>query len=190
MSLLSLIRGGDDPDDERSIKSKARSDVAAARRAARAKAAEVKRRARQDARTGERAVREKKDQLKSKARQDLRTAERRLREAGEGARRPGDVDSPKTTKEIFRLAGEAAELRSPVDATLDPSPSGPELEMFARADANEKEAEQADDPNQDAAMLDPSLIASGAGDTDEDSNTDSENPLEFADSFGLTGGDS
>jgi hypothetical protein len=105
----------------------------------------ILRRAKQDAKAADRAARErasgarraaaeKRKELQSKAKQDVRAAERELRKRAneEQGRTAGNVDSPDSTREIFSMAGSAAGLRSPVEATLDPAPDGPGMEGFAR----------------------------------------------------------
>lgn len=107
-----------------SLLGKAKQDVRAADRAARERASGARR-----------AAAEKRKELQAKAKQDVRAAERELRkrasEERERGRTAGNVDSPDSTREIFSMAGSAAGLRSPVEATLDPAPDGPGMEGFA-----------------------------------------------------------
>jgi hypothetical protein len=152
MSLLDKLR----PSEE--TKRKARADVRAAGRAARDKTETAKRKARSDARRAERVARRKAAELKERA------GER------ESERRPGDVDSPETMDEFFGRAGSAAELRSPMDATLDPSPSGPELELFASAGSSRKSDDRRESPDDSRGGLDPSFIV---GDSSDSSDSDS-----------------
>lgn len=109
-----------------SLLGKAKQDAKAADRAARERASGARR-----------AAAKKRKELQSKAKQDVRAAERELRRRAsedrerEQGRTAGNVDSPDSTREIFSMAGSAAGLRSPVDATLDPAPDGPGMEGFA-----------------------------------------------------------
>jgi len=166
----------------------------------------LRRKARQDLRTAERAARQKKDEVARKARQDARTAGRRVSEisardalAAVGERvETGDApEAPDGAGEIAERAGDAASVRAPMDATLDPGADGPALEFFASASPMDEDAETEE---QDAALLDDSLIAGdsdevgfvvGFGDDDEDSeDSDDGDDLFFDDAFNAAGSSS
>lgn len=100
---------------------------------ARERAADLRTKGGQDLRAAERVALAKAEKVRAEAR-------RQLSQAGQGVQEPelqrregrtlGNVDSPDTNREILARAGRAASLRSPVNATLDPSPSGPGIERF------------------------------------------------------------
>jgi len=161
MGLFDRFRSSEEEETKGpSLSSKARQDLRRARRAASAKSSELKKKGKRDVRRGKDLALEK---AKNAELEDIRTA--------------GNVDSPKTGKEVARKAGSAAQLRSPVDATIDPSPSGPEIEEFTRAGLSVSTGDQDD---RDDSGSDGSVLSFG----------ESENPLELDDSMGLVGGSS
>lgn len=99
----------------------------------------------QDAKAAERAIRRKQAELKSKARQDARTAERRLRSvdrdtvASAAERVSGVVDTGGAStqetsadaEDIGDRAYRAGQAPAVVGASLDPSPSGAGMQLFA-----------------------------------------------------------
>lgn len=181
MGILSKLRGSKDREKSKlryqseevrkqntaSKTAKAKKDVARAKAAARERAAKLKRRAVEEA--------------KAEAERDRSSK-----------RTAGNVEAPQTTKEVFRLAGDAAQLRSPVDATLDPSPNGPAMEGFASSVSNPSNSSDGSGSSSGGVGIDPSFVtgetepfadSNGSGDGDDVD----ENPLEFSDDF-LGGG--
>ena len=164
--------------------------------------ARLRRKARQDLRAAERAARRKRDEVARKARQDARTAGRRVRETSARealaavGERVGGRDAPEAPDgagEIAERAGDAASVRAPMDATLDPGADGPALEGFAAASPMDDGGEAED---QDAALFDESLIAGGqepvddaAGGERSDEDAADGDDLLFEDAFGAAGGD-
>jgi len=145
--------------------------------------------AKKDLRRAKQATRMKAAELKAKARKDIERAgeqtRTKLREAAEG-RTAGNVEAPQTTEEIFRLAGESAQLRSPVDATLDPSPDGPLVESMATDVSSPNESENS------GGMINPGFITGESEPFhDSDGSGDGEDvpqkSLEFSDDF-INGG--
>jgi len=185
MGIVDRIRGRSDRSESRlrfeseaarqersaSTKTKAKRDVRRAKAAARAKAAEVKRKAKRDARRAGAAARE------------------RAREEASEVRTAGNPSAPETTEEVFRLAGDAAQLRSPVDATLEPSPGGPGMEQFTRGVSNPESG-----PDGSAEGMISAGFITGEKDAFADANDSGdgeeveENPLEFSDDFGVGSG--
>jgi hypothetical protein len=136
-----------------------------------------------------RAARRKAAEVKSKTKEDVRRGARRARSELEADRRtPGNVSAPKTTREIFQLAGDSAQLRSPVDATLDPSPDGPMMEAFATNVSDPSGGTESGEGMLDAGFItgeeEPFHDANDSGDGD---GVD-QNQLEFSDDFGAAGG--
>lgn len=209
-----MSANGDEESRAERLRRKARQDVRSGRRAARDAAASVRRKGRQDLRTAERAARRKAADVKRKAQQDVDTAERAARStsvrdllAGVADRVGGggeSVEAPDSTREVVARAGEAAGVRSPMNASLDPGADGPALESFAQASPMREE--RGEQPSQgeptDAAMLDDGFIVgdegegggfeallSGGGGEADSAEADADDPLVFDDAFDATGGD-
>lgn len=186
MGLLSKLRGS--PGNASKLKFESEAAARERKVSTRAKAAK-------DVRRAKAAARMKAAELKAKAKKDARRAGARARtELEESGRTAGNVEAPETTEEIFRLAGDSAQLRSPVDATLDPSPDGPMVEGMASTLSLSSPASGSSSSDSDmSGMLSASFItgesepfhdSDGSGDGDDVD----ENPLEFSDDFGLEGG--
>jgi len=211
-----MSANGDEDTESRAerLRRKARQDVRAGRRAARDAAANVRRKGRQDLRAAERAARRKAADVKRKAQQDVDAAERRARStsarellAGVADRVGGgggeSVEAPDSTREVVARAGDAAGVRAPMNASLDPGADGPALESFARASPmrEERGGQPSQGDETDAAMLDDGFIVgdegegggfegllSGGGGGGDDADGD-DDPLAFDDAFDATGGD-
>jgi len=185
MGLLSKLRGSKGRAQKLDFQSE---EVARKREAStRAKAAK-------DVRRAKAAARMKAAELKEKAKKDARRAGARARSELEEGRTAGNVEAPETSREIFELAGDSAQLRSPVDATLDPSPDGPMVEgMASTLSLSSPASNSSGDESETSGMLSASFItgesepfhdSDGSGDGDDVD----ENPLEFSDDFGVEGG--
>jgi hypothetical protein len=185
MGLLSKLRGSKGRAQKLDFQSE---EVARKREAStRAKAAK-------DVRRAKAAARMKAAKLKERAKKDARRAGARARSELEEGRTAGNVEAPETSREIFRLAGDSAQLRSPVDATLDPSPDGPMVEgMASTLSLSSPASDSSGDESETTGMLSASFItgesepfhdSDGSGDGDDVD----ENPLEFSDDFGVEGG--
>lgn len=102
-----------------SLRSKASQDVKAAERKARQTASRLQSKARQDVRAAERRVRDV-------DRQDVRNAAERVSQV-----ETPDLDSGQTAKDIGDRAYRAGQAPAVVDASLDPGPDGPGMQLFA-----------------------------------------------------------
>jgi hypothetical protein len=177
MGILSKLRGSKDRE-----KSKLRYQSEEVRKQ---NTASKTAKAKKDVRRAKAAARERAAKLKRRAVEEARAEADRDRSS---KRTAGNVEAPETTKEVFRLAGDAAQLRSPVDATLDPSPNGPAMEGFASSVSNSSGRSSSDGGG---AGMDPEFVSGGANFADSNGEGDgdevSENPLEFSDDF-LSGG--
>jgi len=178
MGILSKLRGSKDRE-----KSKLRYQSEEVRKK---NTASKTAKAKKDVRRAKAAARERAAKLKRRAVEEARAEAERDRSS---KRTAGNVEAPETTKEVFRLAGDAAQLRSPVDATLDPSPNGPAMEGFASSVSNPSNSSNT--ASDSGAGLDAEFVSGGANFADSNGAGDgddvSENPLEFSDDF-LTGG--
>lgn len=161
MSIFSKLRR-EQSDEQRGGETAAR-----ARQAARRQAARVKRQAAEQAA----AARERGGQA-------ARDAVRAAREVE--PRESTGVETPESTQEIFQRAGDSAQLRSPVEGSIDPGFNGPGMESFARADPTGPglggPSETADDEAADDGLLADGFVAGG-------SEADDSEPLDFDDSF-------
>lgn len=187
MGILDRIRNKSDRE-----KSKLRFESEAARRKRQASA---KAKARKDIRRAKQAARKQAEKAKARARTEARDIGQGAKEAlkeGVERRTAGNVEAPESTEEVFALAGDAAQLRSPVDATLDPSPDGPMNEALATGMGFSGGGGE-DSSDDGGALMDPGFVtgesepfhdSNGTGD-DEDVE---ENPLEFSDDFLNSGG--
>jgi hypothetical protein len=157
------------------------------------KRASKKAKAKKDLRRAKRAAELKAAKLKARARADARRAGERARErVAEAGRTPGNVDAPQSTREVFELAGQSAQLRSPVDATIDPSPDGPAVESMATTMASPMD--DRDRPDDGAGAMVPASFVAGAavdaGSAGEDAGgLTADNPLEFDDPLVFGGED-
>lgn len=99
-----------------------------------------------DAGAAERAARRKQAELKRKVRQDLKTAQRKARNvdadsirAAASQQRPAEADPREVESDgdgIGERAYRAGQAPSVVDASIDPAPSGPGMQMFASRTGN------------------------------------------------------
>lgn len=115
-----------------------------------------------------------------------------------------EPETPSTSAELVRRAGDAATLRAPLEGTLNPSPSGPEIESFARIgnSRNRRQSSQEmpekrgrkmqsgpPEREQDSAMLSADFISLGSNRRERESNDRERDELEMDDPFNLLGGD-
>lgn len=185
MSLLKKL-GRDADAAERKVRETSRTDVGraargkagrakrAAQRAARRKKVQLKRKAVQDVRRAEEEARRGKDELARQLRQDIRTASRQgVRGLAAGTKSAlanvefdEQIDAPETTAEVVERAGNAATVRSPMNATLDPGTSGPAMEAFAMAtpmnDGSQNGQPADGKPRDDGDLLAEGFIAGGS----------------------------
>lgn len=178
----------------------ARRGTEEAKERSKAAAQEVKQRAKQDAKAAERAV--SKQSAKDVARA-AGAAAKRLEQAGGGAA-PSDSGG---NKEVMQKAENAARVRAPLDATLDPGTDGGQMEAFVTASEPTMDEQASDDRPDDATLgvdaafvmgsgsMDGSFFSSGdaggdamGGDAGGGGGDDGD-PLAFDDTFGVTGGD-
>lgn len=177
MSIFSKLRR-DASAAERKAQQTSTRDIA---RKAKQRARELRRKASRDASRAEETARRKKDEVKRKARQDVKTARRGdvsslASGAGSAARSVASrieiddesMDRPESTAEIVERAGAAAQLRAPMDASLDPGTNGPALEAFATAQpmsvgAADPMGGSADRPDDSGELLADEFVTGGDG---------------------------
>lgn len=137
----------------------------------------------QTAESKRKAAIKRREEAKRRAKRAARAAKSRVEAAGE------DVKSPNRsrTKEMFARAERTGRASAPVDATIEPMGSPESIRKFAEAGDGGTPTGETKDSGMAAGMEDL-VLGIGPAAEDEETEESTENPLEFGDSFGVTGG--
>lgn len=135
---------------------------------------------------------EKDEETKERASKRREAAKARLKQAYRAieSAEPGVADgrgNRSRTQAMFSRAEKLGQASAPVDATLETMGDPGQIEAFATAGDSGTPQRQDDDDSMAADM--ESLVLGSAGDEAADGAEGQNDPLEFADPFGVSGGE-